>query len=211
MSSRHAPQGLVPLATPTPSATATTLDTHQPPTANPPQSPTATSRLPRFLQIDRPPSAASSSASHGTTASHTTSTSNPTSTSSASGRRTTTRFLGLGKYKERECEPQRIPPTLHESLQTSRRRTFVLSSPPSAYGTARSERHFSASTPPPSSNSSSSGHGQQQDLTLARSPSGSGADGPLATRLSGWFAHLPGSTSDLSIAATTISGSLTHA
>ncbi|KAJ7841293.1 hypothetical protein B0H13DRAFT_2415027 [Mycena leptocephala] len=241
MSSRHSSHGPVPLATSTSPASATTTPTTdtlkvvQPPTpasptfASPPTSPTATSKLPRFLQSpaqrDRS-NAASSSASHGTTASYTTNTSNSTSTSSASGRRSATRFLGLGKDKERERERQRIREaergapsaaellTLHESQQTSPTSYgFAPSSPPSAYGTARprtrSERHFSASTPPPSSNSSSSGHGQQQDLTLARTPSRLGADGPLATRLSGWFAHLAGSTSDLSIAAT-ISGSLTH-
>ncbi|KAJ7100357.1 hypothetical protein C8R44DRAFT_351538 [Mycena epipterygia] len=156
MSSRHSSQGPVPLATPTSPATATTtapttdtLKVVQPPTpasptfASPPTSPTATSKLPRFLQspaqrdrskslsVDRPSSAASSSASHGTTASYTTNTSNSTSTSSASGRRSATRFLGLGKDKERERERQRIREaergapsaaellTLHESQQAS--------------------------------------------------------------------------------------------
>ncbi|KAJ7171540.1 cysteine protease required for autophagy [Mycena filopes] len=84
------------------------------------------------------------------------------------------------------------------------------SPPPSAYATARprtrSERHFSASTPP---SSSSSGHGHG-DLTLARTPSRLGADGALATRLSGWFAHLAGSTSDLSLTST-LSTSISHA
>ncbi|KAJ7673269.1 hypothetical protein DFH06DRAFT_1319478 [Mycena polygramma] len=46
---------------------------------------------------------------------------------------------------------------------------------------------------------SHSGHG---DLTLVRTPSRLAADGALATRLSGWFAHLAGSTSDLSPTAT---------
>ncbi|KAJ7857006.1 hypothetical protein B0H13DRAFT_2672850 [Mycena leptocephala] len=179
MSSRHSSQG---------PATTTTPDTLQPPTpasptfASPPTSPTATSKLPRFLQspaqrdrpkslsVDWPPSAASSSASY------TTNTSNSTSTSSASGRRSATRFLGLGKARladvARLCAKQ------------------------PAQRVRQPERHFSAPTPPPSSNSSSSGHGQQPDLTLARSPSRLGTDGPLATRLSGWFAHLAGSMVD---------------
>ncbi|KAF8174976.1 peptidase family C54-domain-containing protein [Mycena galopus ATCC 62051] len=195
--------------------------------ASPPTSPAPGSKLPRFLQtpaardrskslsVDRPPSVASSSASH------TTNTSNSTSTSSASGRKSATRFLGIGKDKERERERQRIREvergapsaeellTLHEQQDPDN----SFSAPPSAYGTARprtrSERHFSASTPPPSNSShSGSSNGHAHDVTLARSPSRLGADGALATRLSGWFAHLAGSTSDLSLAAT-ISGSLT--
>ncbi|KAJ6460253.1 hypothetical protein C8R45DRAFT_1109133 [Mycena sanguinolenta] len=48
------------------------------------------------------------------------------------------------------------------------------------------------------------------DLSIARTPSRLGvSDGALATRLSGWFPHLTGSTSDLSIAAT-IGGSLSN-
>ncbi|KAJ7330308.1 peptidase family C54-domain-containing protein [Mycena albidolilacea] len=197
-----------------------------------PLSPTSpASKLPRFLQspaardrskslsVDRPPSAASS---HGTSASHT---SNSTSTSSASGRKSATRFLGIGKDKdkERERERQRIRQVehgapsaeellaLHESA--SHYEDGPPGSPPSAFSTARprtrSERHFSASTPPPSSHSgSSNGHG---DLTLARTPSRLGVDASgVGARLSGWFAHLAGSTSDLSLAAT-ISGSLSHA
>ncbi|KAJ7133900.1 hypothetical protein C8R43DRAFT_1205776 [Mycena crocata] len=93
-------------------------------------------------------------------------------------------------------------------------------SPPSAYsgGTARawprtrSERHFSASTPPSLSSSNShshSGHRHADTLQLQRTPSRLGADGPLATRLSGWFAHLVGSTNDLSLTLM-ISGSLSH-
>ncbi|KAJ6473341.1 hypothetical protein C8R47DRAFT_1221479 [Mycena vitilis] len=206
------------------------------PASPPPTSPTPASKLPRFLQspaqrdrskslsVDRPPSAASS---HGTHASNSTS----TSSASASGRRSATRFLGMGKDKERERERQRIREaergapsaaellTLHEAQQSSPTAYDSFpdapGSPPSAYGTARprtrSERHFSASTPPSSNSNSnsSSGHGAG-DLTLARTPSRLGADGPLAARLSGWFAHLAGSTSDLSIAAT-IGGSLSHA
>ncbi|KAJ6491197.1 hypothetical protein C8R45DRAFT_1213199 [Mycena sanguinolenta] len=80
----------------------------------------------------------------------------------------------------------------------------------------RSERHFSASTPPPSSSSSSNGHPHNNphasnELTLARTPSRLGArDGALAPRLSGCFAHLAGSTNELSIAAT-ISGAVSGA
>ncbi|KAF7368158.1 hypothetical protein MVEN_00134800 [Mycena venus] len=240
-SSRHSAAATGPLA-PTPPTTAGTLKASSPTSPVPPTSPTASSKLPRFLQspanrdrskslsVDRPPSAASSSASHATSTSNT---SNSTSTSSASGRRSATRFLGLGKDKDkdaRERERQRIREaergapsaaellTLHESGQqpTDSPTSYdfaMSSSPPSAYATARprtrSERHFSASTPPSSTSGSSNGHGG--DLTLARTPSRLGAEtGALATRLSGWFAHLAGSTSDLSIAAT-IGGSLSQA
>ncbi|KAJ6522191.1 hypothetical protein DFH09DRAFT_1251014 [Mycena vulgaris] len=191
-------------------------------------SPTTASKLPRFLQspaqrdrskslsVDRPPSSASSSASHATS-------------SSGSGGR---RFLGLGRdkdgsgstttsSKDKERERQRIREqeraapsavellTLHESQQSQSPTENDFDSPPSSYGgtarpRTRSERHFSfsASTPP-----SSTGHAET--LALQRTPSRLG-EGPLATRLSGWFAHLAGSTSDLSLAAT-ISGSLSHA
>ncbi|KAF8147436.1 hypothetical protein K438DRAFT_1989665 [Mycena galopus ATCC 62051] len=132
-----------------------------------------------------------------------------------------TQFLGIGKDKERERERQRIREveraapsakellTLHEQQDPDN----SFSAPPSAYGTARprtrSERHFSASTLPLSSSShSGSSNGHAHDMTLARSPSRLGAGGALATRLSGWFAHLAGSTSDL-LLAVTISGSLT--
>ncbi|KAJ7711319.1 hypothetical protein B0H16DRAFT_1817074 [Mycena metata] len=64
------------------------------------------------------------------------------------------------------------------------------------------------STPP--SSASSSSHGHAADLTLARTPSRLGADGALGTRLSGWFAHLAGSTSDLSLTGM-LSSSISHA
>lgn len=107
--------------------------------------------------------------------------------------------------------------TLHESeLQPPTSYDGPPGSPSSAYhGTVRprlrSERHFSASTPPSSSysHSSSSGHGHTNGETLQRTPNRLGADGPLTARLSGWFAHLAGSTSDLSLAST-ISGALSH-
>ncbi|KAJ7736482.1 hypothetical protein B0H16DRAFT_1573939, partial [Mycena metata] len=207
-----------------------------PPLPPPPTSPTTgtVSKLPRFLQspaqrdrskslsVDRPPSAAS------------------TTSASSSGRKNTGRFLGLGKDKdkERERDRQRIREaergqpsaaellTLHESgaggfdeddlnsASSPATYGFDAGSPPSAFlGTARprtrSERHFSASTPP-SSSSSSHGHGNNGDLTLARTPSRLGVDGALGTRLSGWFAHLAGSTSDLSLTST-LSTSISHA
>ncbi|KAJ6491180.1 hypothetical protein C8R45DRAFT_1213193 [Mycena sanguinolenta] len=216
------------------SSSAAPAPTSPNPTSPPPNltlSPTATSKLPRFLQspaardrskslsVDRPPSAASSSASHASNA-----TSNSNSTS-ASGRK---RFLGLGKDKERERERQRIreaergAPSAEELLAASPTEYDDDFAPSSYGGTARprprtrSERHFSASTPPASSSSSSNGHSHPNphggnDLTLARTPSRLGvSDGALATRLSGWFAHLAGSTNDLSIAST-ISGSLATA
>ncbi|KAJ7021145.1 hypothetical protein C8F04DRAFT_1195824 [Mycena alexandri] len=202
----------------------------------PPTSPTTgtVSKLPRFLQspalrdpskslsVDRPPSAAS------------------TISTSSSGRKSTGRFLGLGKDKdkERERDRQRIREaehgqpsaaellTLHESGQggfdeddlnsASSPATygFDAGSPPSALsGTAhprtRSERHVSASTPP-SSSSSSHGHGNNGDLTPARTLSRLGVDGALGTRLSGWFTHLAGNTSDLSLTST-LSTSISHA
>nr|GAT54503.1 predicted protein [Mycena chlorophos] len=91
------------------------------------------------------------------------------------------------------------------------------SSPPSAYATARprtrADRQFSASTPPGSasshSNSSSHSHSSHYSATspntlhVVRSPSrlSAGGDG-LTTRLSGWFSHIAGSTSDLSLTST---------
>ncbi|KAJ7494901.1 peptidase family C54-domain-containing protein [Mycena latifolia] len=204
--------------------------------AAPPTSPTTatpSSKLPRFLQtpaqrdrskslsVDRPAS---------TTSTTSASTSNSVSTSSSGGG-AGRRFLGLGKDKaarEREAQRQRVREreagapsaaellSLQEHIASPTDFDFEPGSPPSAYngGTARprprtrSERHFSASTPP-SSTSSHSGHGGGggETLQLARTPSRLGADGPLASRLSGWFAHLAGSTSDLSLAGT-ISGSL---
>ncbi|KAJ7839657.1 hypothetical protein B0H13DRAFT_2417588 [Mycena leptocephala] len=146
MSSRHSSQGPVPLPTATPPATATTLDTLQPPTptsptfASPPISPTATSKLLRFLKspdrskslsVNWPPSAASSSASHGTSASYTTNTSNSTSTSSASGRRGATRFLGLGKvaaglaYIVRLCAEQPARRVRHREPAHTLRAAFL--------------------------------------------------------------------------------------
>ncbi|KAJ7714766.1 peptidase family C54-domain-containing protein [Mycena maculata] len=207
---------------------------NQPPPTSP-QTGTA-SKLPRFLQsplqrdrskslsVDRPPSAASSSSHSHTSAS------TSTSTSSGGGRKSG-RFLGLGSKdaKERERERQRIREveraapsaaellTLHEGTASPTSYDFdEPSSPPSAYGggTARphmrSERRFSfsQSTPP-----SSLGHGADypngQTLQLQRSPSRLGADGALASRLSGWFAHLAGSTSDLSLTST-VGGALSH-
>ncbi|KAJ7177340.1 hypothetical protein C8R43DRAFT_942610 [Mycena crocata] len=65
----------------------------------------------------------------------------------------------------------------------------------------RSERHFSASMPPSSSSSNShshSGHGHAGALFFASlsfmTPSNSNARPPGSARLSGWFAHLSGST-----------------
>ncbi|KAJ7891666.1 peptidase family C54-domain-containing protein [Mycena olivaceomarginata] len=233
-SGRHSAAGAS-LAPIVPASTSGTLKSSALPLS--PTSPTTpASKLPRFLQspaardrskslsIDRPPSAASSSASH------TSNISNSTSTSSASGRRSATRFLGIGKDKdkEKERERQRIRQVergapsaeellaLHESASAYEDgESAPPGSPPSAFSTARprtrSERHFSASTPPSSAHShsgSSNGHG---DLTLARTPSRLGVDASgVGARLSGWFAHLAGSTSDLSLAAT-ISGSLSHA
>ncbi|KAF7325375.1 hypothetical protein MSAN_02514800 [Mycena sanguinolenta] len=218
--------------------------TTQSPNPNVTLSPTATSKLPRFLQspaardrskslsVDRPPSAASSHTSHSTHASNATSNSNSTS---ASGRKSATRFLGIGKDRERERERARIreaersAPSAQELLAASPTEyddDFAPGGPPSAFihnggGTARprprtrSERHFSASTPPSSSSSSSNGHSHPNphgnpELALARTPSRLGvSDGALATRLSGWFAHLAGSTSDLSLTGT-IGGSLSN-
>ncbi|KAJ7075202.1 peptidase family C54-domain-containing protein [Mycena belliarum] len=212
-----------PISTAGPPTSGTRLPPMSPTTAKlPPTSPTAASKLPRFLQspaqrdrskslsVDRPGSAASSAASHSTSTS--------ASTSSTGGGR---RFLGLGKDKAardrerdraRVREAERGAPSAAEllTLQENASPTsydFDDDAPPSSYGgtarpRTRSERHFSASTPP-----SSSGHGET--LQLARSPSrlGLGADGALASRLSGWFAHLAGSTSDLSLTST-ISGSI---
>ncbi|KAF7318631.1 hypothetical protein HMN09_00374500 [Mycena chlorophos] len=91
------------------------------------------------------------------------------------------------------------------------------SSPPSAYATARprtrADRQFSASIPPGSasshSNLSSHSHSSHYSATslntlhVVRSPSrlSAGGDG-LTTRLSGWFSHIAGSTSDLSLTST---------
>ncbi|KAJ6572998.1 hypothetical protein DFH09DRAFT_1312282 [Mycena vulgaris] len=130
------------------------------------------------------------------------------------------RFLGLGNPRERERqhirEAERGTPsllTLHESASPANTPPTTTPSPvPQPTKRARqhrtrSERHFSASTPPSSSEHSSSSHGAGNDtLQLARMPSRLGADGPLATWLSGWFVHLAGSTSNLSL-----TGTISHA
>ncbi|KAJ7795259.1 hypothetical protein B0H14DRAFT_2621154 [Mycena olivaceomarginata] len=61
----------------------------------------------RSLFVDLPPSATSSPVSHGTSALRTSNTSDWTSASSASGRRNTTRFLGLGKAKDKSVNMSR--------------------------------------------------------------------------------------------------------
>ncbi|KAJ7616137.1 hypothetical protein FB45DRAFT_935358 [Roridomyces roridus] len=200
---------------------------------------TPASKLPRFLQsplqrdrskslsVDRPPSAASSSASHST--SHSTSTHSSSSHGSGGGRR----FLGMGGSKEvmKERDRQRIREaerrapsaaellTLQEGIasQTSYGYDTDLApgpESPTLRAHPRSRTHsvhrfsMSHSTPP-----SSSGHGSDynggQTLQLQRSPSRLGADSALATRLSGWFAHLSGSTSDLSLTGA-VSGALSQ-
>ncbi|KAJ6626398.1 hypothetical protein B0H10DRAFT_2211288 [Mycena sp. CBHHK59/15] len=169
-------------------------------------SPTTASK-PRFLQspaqrdrskslsVDRSPSATSS-------ASHATSNSASTLSSGGGGRRSAGRFLGLGKPSKKEARDkkrQRIreaergaPPLRTQKARTAAPRARM-----------RPERHFSPSTLLSSSGHSSSSHGAANDtLQLARTPSCLGVDGPLAARLSGWFAHLAGSTSDLSLAGT---------
>ncbi|KAJ6542257.1 hypothetical protein B0H10DRAFT_2448185 [Mycena sp. CBHHK59/15] len=236
---RHRTKAPSPSTAPAPSSspsTATATAASSPPISNtqsspPPMSPTAASKLPRFLQspaqrdrskslsVDRPPSVAS----------------NNTSTSSSSGRR---RLLGIGsggKDKERERERQRIREAEQRGLSAQELLTLHEAGSPDSYvcgeddgdadrrvgpssygGTARprtrSERHFSASTPPSSASDYGHGNGNGNStntntLQLQRSPSR--LDGPLATRLSGWFAHLAGSTSDLSL-ANTISGAVGH-
>ncbi|KAJ6611351.1 hypothetical protein B0H10DRAFT_2224123 [Mycena sp. CBHHK59/15] len=114
-----------------------------------------------------PSSAASSSASHATA--------NSTSTSPSRG---TAPGEGMAAYPGRGVWGAERGGAAHESQGgTVRPRT-------------RSESHFSASTPPLSSSHSFPGHGDT--LQLQRMPSRLGADGPLAARLSGWFAHLAG-------------------
>ncbi|KAJ7662413.1 hypothetical protein B0H17DRAFT_1211953 [Mycena rosella] len=135
-------------------------------------------------------------------------------------------LLGLGKPSEKEVrererprirEAERGAPSaaerliLHESASPSEYadndNSFATppNSSPSVYGgtacpRTRYERHFSASTLPSSflRSSSSHGTGANDKLQLARTPSRLGADGSLAARLSICFAHLVGSTSDLS-------------
>ncbi|KAF7310342.1 hypothetical protein MIND_00408300 [Mycena indigotica] len=181
-------------------------------------SPTSASKLPRFLQSpaqrDRsrslsidPPRPSSSA-----------------STSSSTGARR--KFLGMGRDKDKERERERIreaergDPSAAELLameedemDSPQYDPGMASSPPSAYATARArtraDRQFSASTPPGSSSSHSShSHSSHPHspatMHIVRSPSrlSASGDGGLTTRLSGWFSHLAGSTSDLSLTGT---------
>ncbi|KAF7325237.1 hypothetical protein MKEN_00568200 [Mycena kentingensis (nom. inval.)] len=189
-----------PLPTPPPIQTAV-----QSP-ASPPTSPV--SKLPRFLQspTQRSRSASVDQPRPGSSASN---------SSSAGAPR---RFLGgLKKDRERERirEAERAHPSAEELLAMADEDDSyaMASSPPSAYATARPrsrpDRAFSASTPPGSSSShSSSSHGPHSPTAsstthVMRSPSRlSAGDGGLTTRLSGWFSHLAGSTSDLSLTNT---------
>ncbi|KAJ7245089.1 hypothetical protein C8J57DRAFT_1191054 [Mycena rebaudengoi] len=184
----------------------------------PPPTPQGTSKLPRFLQspqqrdrskslsVDRP----SSALSNTTSLSNSTSTSAVSNGSSAKGGR---RLFGLGgsaKEKERariRAEEQRGLSAgellaLEEDGADDDDPAEYASTPPSAYGTARprtrSERHFSAGATVGYSASAA------PDMpALARTPSR--LQEGVATRLSGWFAHLSGSTADLS---SSLSGSL---
>ncbi|KAJ7120801.1 hypothetical protein C8R44DRAFT_877131 [Mycena epipterygia] len=129
---------------------------------------------------------------------------------------------GAGKNtRERErqgiCDAERTAPSAAEllTLHENGHNTDHFEYDDSGGGAAarprtRSERRFSLSqwTPPPSSSGHSSDYGHGQTLQLTRSPSRLGG-GDVAARLSGWFAHLSGRTSDLSLTAT-LSGALSH-
>ncbi|KAJ7058712.1 hypothetical protein C8F01DRAFT_1232387 [Mycena amicta] len=155
------------------------------------------------------------------------------STSSSAGpRQNAGSFLGIGRDKERERERERIraaeraDPSAEllamedDNVDSPMSAAFdytTASSPPSAYATARprtrSDRPFSVSTWPGSSSSHSShlhsSHSSPSTSTLqvVRSLSrlSAGGEGGVTTRLSGWFSHISGSTSDLSL--TSISSS----
>ncbi|KAF7378518.1 hypothetical protein MSAN_00279400 [Mycena sanguinolenta] len=164
--------------------------TTQSPNPNVTLSPTATSKLPRFLQ---PPLARQIQVVVGGSTAfccvlpyfpfHLRLECHQTGSENESGR-------GFG-------EAERSAPSAQELLAASPTEyddDFAPGSPPSAFihnggGTARPrppERHFSASTPPPSSSSSSNGHSHPNphgnpELALARTPSRLGvSDGALA-------------------------------